>query len=300
MSRIDEAWKQVSRGRPTRSLRARELERVVPIADELTIDQYMRESAGELGADDLAPTRPPVSSVPPPAVSPAAARIDVEPNERLVVGIERNAVSLEQYRRLAATLHESQDERGLKSVMVTSAVQGEGKTLTITNLALTLSESYGRRVLLIDGDFRRPSIHQVLGIPREPVVSDFVRGDVATPPYVEVSPLLTVLAAGSPGPNPQALLSSERLRALVNDATSRFDWVLFDASPIGTVSDAQILARFAQTVVLVIRAGSTSANLVRRTVEIIGHDRIIGTVLNAVDEGLVRDGSYYHDDEYAG
>ena len=73
-------------------------------------------------------------------------------------------LAVEQYRRLAATLHHLQSERGIKVVMITSALSGEGKSLTSTNLALTLSQSYRRRVLLIDGDLRRPSIHQIFEV----------------------------------------------------------------------------------------------------------------------------------------
>ena len=78
---------------------------------------------------------------------------------------QADPASREQYRRLAATLHHAQAEHGLKVVMVASAVPGEGKTLTATNLALTLSESYQRRVLLIDADLRRPSLHDDVQVP---------------------------------------------------------------------------------------------------------------------------------------
>src|SRR5437899_936500 len=86
---------------------------------------------------------------------------DGEVAEKLVVRNELDQSTVEQYRKLAATLHHAQTEKHLNVVMVSSAVPGDGKTLTSTNLALTLSESYHRRVLLIDADLRRPSVHRV-------------------------------------------------------------------------------------------------------------------------------------------
>ena len=97
---------------------------------------------------------------------------------------------------LAATLHGLQDERGLKTLMVSSTVPREGKTLTVTNLALTFSESYDRRVLVIDADLRRPSIHEAFGIPNSPGLADVIRDGTGNVPLIEVAPKLAVLTAG--------------------------------------------------------------------------------------------------------
>ena len=83
---------------------------------------------------------------------------------KLVVDRDLNPTSAEQYRRLGATLHGLQGERGLKTLMVSSTVPQEGKTLTVINLALTISESYNRRVLVLDADLRRPTIHEAFGL----------------------------------------------------------------------------------------------------------------------------------------
>ena len=122
--------------------------------------------------------------------------------------VKRHDVAVEQYRRLAATLHGLQVERGLKTLMVTSTVPEEGKTLTVANLALTLSESYKRRVLLIDADLRRPSIHQVFGLPNVTGLSDGLRSDRGQLPVLEVSVCLSVVTAGQPDANPMAKLTS--------------------------------------------------------------------------------------------
>ena len=206
-----------------------------------------------------------------------------------------NAVSREQYRRLAAVLDEEQaEDRQLTTVVVTSAVPGEGKTLTVINLALTLSESYARRVLVIDADFRAPSVHTALGIANERGLSDALGDADIDLPIRQVTPGFGVMTAGRHASNPLAGFSSSRMDEILRDAAARFDWVLLDTSPVGIVPDAQVLARLVGGVVLVIGAGSTPAAAVERAVaELGGPDAIIGTVLNRIDERRIPDAGYY-------
>jgi len=260
------------------------------LADELTIEQYPVESRPVAERENKPLTRPDDPGV--------LTQVNLDSSSKLIVGPNRNAVSLEQYRRLAATLHEAQVEKGLKTVMVTSATSREGKTLTVVNLALTLSESYGRRVLLIDADLRRPAIHEVLGIPNDRGLSEVLREASLDLPLVHVSPHLAVLTSGRHAQNPQAALSSEMMRTLLQDTAERFDWVLVDTPPVGLLSDAQILGHVAQAVVFVIRAGSTPFQLVEKAVAELGRDRIIGTVLNGLEDYAIRASGYYDDNYY--
>jgi capsular exopolysaccharide synthesis family protein len=200
---------------------------------------------------------------------------------------------VEQYRRLAAALHDLQVERGLKTVMITSAVPREGKTLTVVNLAVTLSESYARRVLLIDADLRWPGVHQALGVPNDRGLTEVLQSDLDDLPLVERSPRMSVLTAGHPGPNPLAGLTSDRMKALLDQCESRFDWVLLDTPPVGLLPDAQLLARLTRAVVFVIGAGSTPAPVVERAVAELGPECIIGTVLNQVEERAIPEVGYY-------
>jgi capsular exopolysaccharide synthesis family protein len=218
---------------------------------------------------------------------------DADMQARLVTG-ETSAVSLEQYRRLAAVLHDEQADAQLKTVMVTSAVPDEGKTLTATNLALTLSESYGRRVLVVDADLRCPTMHTTLGLSNDRGLSDALRSSNGDLPLTQVSDNLSVLTAGRPGSNPLASLTSARMEEILRDCAARFDWVILDTAPVGVLPDAQVLARFVGGVILVIGAGSTPAAAVERAVaELGGPDAIIGTVLNRVDERRIPDAGYY-------
>jgi capsular exopolysaccharide synthesis family protein len=216
---------------------------------------------------------------------------------RLVTGAS-SSVSLEQYRRLAAVLHEEQVQGKLKSVMVTSALPTEGKTLTLVNLALTLSGSYGRRVLLIDADLRAPSLHRLLEIRNTRGLSEALREGGRDLPIVEVATGLSVLTAGRPGPTPLAELTSERMGNVIRDCSASFDWVLIDTPPVGLLPDAQVLARIVGAVVFVIAAGSTPAAAVERAIAEVGPDSIIGTVLNRVEDRRIPEANYYN--EYYG
>jgi capsular exopolysaccharide synthesis family protein len=203
-------------------------------------------------------------------------------------------VAVEQYRRLAAAVHELQMARGLKTLMVTSAVPREGKTLTVTNLALTLSGSYGRRVLLIDADLRRPTIHEVLRLRNASGLNDLLVSGRNGLRVVEAAPRLHVLTAGRPTNNPMAALTSERMRTLLQEAEAAYDWILLDAPPVGIMPDAGLLAGITGACLLVIAAGSTPYKMVQRAVEELGRDCIVGTVLNRMDERYIPATDYYH------
>lgn len=237
---------------------------------------------------------PPLMTEPAATRKPVArVRNNADIAARLVTG-ESNSVSLEQYRRLAAVLHEEQMRGSLKTVMVTSALPGEGKTLTIANLAHTLSGSYGRRVLVIDADLRAPSLHRILGLRNSTGLSEALRAGVGTQlPFVEVSPGLSALTAGRPGPSPLAELSSGRMGEIIRECASSFDWVLIDTPPVGLLSDAQVLVRLVGGVVFVIAAGTTPRAAVERAISEIGTDPIIGTVLNRVEDRRIPEANYY-------
>jgi capsular exopolysaccharide synthesis family protein len=225
-------------------------------------------------------------------------RLGEEVDGKIVGGTETSPVSIEQYRRLAATLHQMQVQDGLKTIMISSALPRDGKTLTSTNLALTLSESYKLRVLLIDADLRKPSLHELFRLPNARGLADGLRSEAPALPLIEVTSRLTVLPAGTPDHSPMAGLTSDRMGAILKEAAGRFDWVLIDTPPIGLISDASLLARHVDGVLLVIGAGSTDYAAVKRTVSELGPERIIGVVLNRVREEQAPNA--YYQSYYAG
>ena len=229
-----------------------------------------------------------------PVRIPAAAAPDLHPGgppaadfRGKVIGASTgDCVSPEGYVNLATVLHEAQLDRGLQTLLITSSARQEGKTITAVNLAMTLSDSYARRVLIIDADLRRPSVHRALGIDAQTGLSDALLQPTSPLPLIHVTPRLSVLPAGRPDPNPLARLSPDRVQPLLADCVSRFDWVLVDTPPVGTEADAQLLARFVQAVIFVIRAGVAPYSVVQRAVAELGRECILGTVLNGVDETM--------------
>jgi capsular exopolysaccharide synthesis family protein len=177
--------------------------------------------------------------------------------------------------------------------MISSAMPREGKTLTATNLALTLSESYHQRVLLVDADLRAPSIHELLQIPAAPGLTDYLSDTGSELPVVRFSPHLAVLPGGRMLANPIAGLVSTRMQGLMADAVTQFDWVVVDTPPIGLLPDANLVARLADAVVFVIAAGQSPFGQVQRATAQIGAERILGVVLNRAEASAVPNSSHY-------
>lgn len=295
MSRIDEALRRAALGETAVS---GDVPSSVRHASDSVLEHYPLEK--RTTAIDRESPRPPVP--PRPGIDRTAAKAadvlrtfpeaSLPRDGKLVLSEAIPAVAIEQYRRVAAALHELQVSRGLKTLLVTSAMPQEGKTLTIVNLALTLSESYKRRVLLIDADLRSPSVDKVLGMSNgRKGLSEALQTERGAP-VVELSPQLTVLPSGRPDSNPLAALTSERMRTLLDESAARYDWILLDAPPVLLLPDAQVLSHLTRAVLLVIRAGSTPFPLVDKAIAEVGRESIVGTVLNSVEERALRP-SYY-------
>ena len=267
-----------------------------PASDPTASPQEPTEPAAESEPQTMrAATREDASRQVELTVEPGPVATAAAVSEKIVVDAETNPASVEQYRRLAAVLHHAQNERGLRVIMVTSALPGEGKTLTASNLALTLSESYQRRVLLVDADLRRPSIHQLFALPSLSGLSDGLRSvEDRKLTLVEVSPRLTVLPAGRPDPDPMSVLTSSRMQYVLDEAREKFDWVIVDTPPVGLMPDAHLLAAMVDGALLVIGATMSPHRVVAKTVDVIGRERILGVVLNRVARTDMSHGAYYY------
>ena len=296
MSRIDEALRQAGLRTPAEGITAT----VAPPVDEFPAasDSIGPES---VPADRVAAERPPAEVTRPVARPPQPrpfSEVRFAPDEKLVVNAKMSRVSIEQYRRVAATLHHMQQERGLKVVMVASAAIGEGKTLTAANLALTLSESYRRRVLLIDADLRRPSLTAVFHLQRARGLSEQLRGEIEGPLRVlELSDCLALLPGGQPDSDPMASLTSGRMHQIIEQASASYDWVILDTPPISLQPDASLLAAMVEAVVFVVGAGMAPAIAVDQAIGAVGRDKVVGVVLNRAVEASGDSGydSYYPD-----
>jgi len=259
-----------------------------------TLDAPVPAVAGEAPSAERTGFSP-ASMTPFEAIPPEAA-------EKLVVsaasaGQSALAVAIEQYRKLAATLHHAQGDRGLKVILVASANPGEGKSLTASNLALTLSGSYQRRVLLIDADLRRPSLHNIFGVPNGTGLSDGLgRVSIEGLGVVEVSPRLSVLPSGRPMEDPTSALTSAQMRRILDEARAGYDWTIIDTPPIGMLTDARLLAEMVDGVVLVAEAEKTPYPDLVRAIDTIGRERMLGVVLNRLRH--VPGGTHYYASYY--
>ena len=204
--------------------------------------------------------------------------------ERLAAGPHARPALVEQFRQLAGTLHHLQRTRRIRSVMVTSASPGDGKTLTAVNLALVLSESYRANVMLIDADLRNPSIPNFASSIDGATLSDALRAETDLRlALVQLTPTLTLLPAGPAIPNSIEALTSPRMRLILDEATERYDWVILDASPIGPATDPRLLTSMVDGSLFVIRAGVTQSEDVQRGIEALGRNHVLGVVLNGVE-----------------
>jgi capsular exopolysaccharide synthesis family protein len=214
--------------------------------------------------------------------------------ERLVASKAAGPLLVEQFRGLAAALLRAQTEHHLKSVIVTSASPGDGKSHVSVNLALTLADSYRRRVLLVDADLRRPTLHQLFRVSNAKGLSDALTGSAdGRAAVVQVSDVLTLLPSGRLEANPLSGLSSDRMKRLVADAGSRFDWVILDSPPVGVLADAHLVAETVDAALLVVRAGVTHYEDLEVAADKLGHEKILGIVLNAIDPAEIRGKRYY-------
>jgi len=204
--------------------------------------------------------------------------------EKLAMGEESTPHIREQFRGIAAALYRIRETHPIKIVMVASAVPGEGKTLTAVNLALTLAESYQARVLLVDADLRRPTVHTVFDVPNNHGLKEALVGTGGDLGAIRVSPHLSVLTAGSAMVDPMGALVSSEMREVLDVASAECDWVILDTPPIELLPDANLIGALADIAVLVVQAASTKCELVRHAVEAIGRDRIAGVVLNQMAE----------------
>jgi protein-tyrosine kinase len=217
--------------------------------------------------------------------------------DRLVVNDHTTPALAEQFRKLAATLHHAQLTDGIKVIMVTSGMAADGKTLTATNLALTLSESYRRDVLLIDADLRRPSLHEIFQVPNISGLNEGLQADADEKlSTLRVTDTLTLLPAGRPNADPMSSLTSERMRGIIEEASTSFDWVILDTPPVGLLADANLLVDMVDGALLVVLAERTPYKAVSKAVDTVGRDRILGVVLNG---SMTREETEYYERRYS-
>ncbi len=184
---------------------------------------------------------------------------------------------------------------------MTSALPAEGKTTTAANLATTYAQQ-GLKVLLVDCDLRKSQVHRTFAMTRTPGFTEITLGQVTPEEAIRKTdvPGLYVLPSGIAPPSPAELLGSETVRRLFEQLSADVDIMIVDAPPVLLASDASVLARLVDGMILVVRAGQTdrvAAQHARQQLVAVGAN-VIGAVLNDPDAELVRYGSYYGEGYY--
>jgi len=232
--------------------------------------------------------------------------------KRLTVASSREAVELvtqsrpqsqmaESYRALRTSLLLTSLGGPPKVILITSALPQEGKTTTSINTAIVLAQK-GTRVLLMDADLRRPSIHKTLGMGPKTGLSNVLTGNATLQQAVvrsNILPTLFVLSAGTPPPNPAELLASSNMKDILAELREQYDHIVVDTPPTLSVTDAVVMSTRADSVVLVIRSGQTTKQALRRSRDLLMqvNARVSGVLLNAVD---LSSPDYYYYYEYQG
>ena len=223
-----------------------------------------------------------------------------------LTGNQTFSIGIEAFRNLRTSLIWSDGGETLRSLVVTSAAPGEGKTMTAANLAVTLAYD-GLRVLLVDCDIRRPRIHGLFQLPRAPGLMELLRAssDPDAPPIeaIRETPVsrLSVLTCGALPVNASNLLSGTRMRVLLGELQEQFDIIVLDTPPVLATADASIVASLTDGVLLVVRAGTTDRNAAQRAYQQLANvgARVVGTVLNDPGGEVAKEGDYYYPYDYA-
>lgn len=202
----------------------------------------------------------------------------------------------EQFRSLRSRLYEYRGFNKLKTILVSSGVPKEGKTFVAANLAISLARYKNSRILLIDADLRKNSLHTLLGCSPEPGLSSYLTGEASAIDVMQRSDLerdpnamhppvingITFIGGGGGGEGAADLSGNKRFADLIRFAEPHFDWIIIDSSPVNVVSDAVNLAPFCDGVLLVVRGGQTSYQTAQRAQKAFGTANLLGVVLNGV------------------
>ena len=214
---------------------------------------------------------------------------------KLLANLDNSSINGEAYRALRTSLLLSAAGTPPKSILVTSGQAGEGKTTTAVNTAISLSQ-LGAKVLLIDCDLRRPSVHKQLDVSNLDGVTNYLSSNTELEPLVKPSdiPNLSVMTCGPIPPNPAELLSSRKMKQMLEILGQSFDHIIIDSPPIVNVTDPVILSTLVDGTVMVIQGGKTTRDFVQRSrQELLSvRAKIFGVVLNNVN--LHKEGYEYY------
>jgi capsular exopolysaccharide synthesis family protein len=220
---------------------------------------------------------------------------------------------VEQFRRLRSRIYQAHYEAPMKTILIASGMPSEGKSFVAANLAMSLARNTVNNILLIDGDLRRPTLHNLLGTTNTPGLSEYLAGEAVlidimqrdsnlrTTENAGVGSVsnLTFIPSGKCGDHSSELVANHRIEELIAAVSPHFNWIIIDSAPVLAVTDSVELARATDAVLLVARGASTPYDVAQRAQATFSGRRILGFVLNDA-KNIPRRGSYYSSYYYYG
>ena len=218
-------------------------------------------------------------------------------NQRRQILSEQSPFAMkEAYRTLRTNIRFALRGEGCKKFCITSSSQGEGKSISMLNLAITFAET-GHKVLLIDADMRRPAINRLLVEKATPGLSNVLAGltDETEVLRKDIRPNLDVIFSGDIPPNPAELLDSDRMKQMLEKLSKRYDYILVDTPPVNVVSDACVVANMLDGALLLARQGRSRKESLKRAVNNLNLAgvKLLGCVFNGVPHEIKTIYSYY-------
>lgn len=220
-----------------------------------------------------------------------------DPEAHLLDREQPEVMPSEEFRSLRTRLNHLQSYQNLHTIVITSPSPAEGKSFTATNLALTQAHMADNLTLLIDFDFRRPTVHRLLQIERAPGMTDYLLGKVSLEGVIKKiqGTNLYVIPAGSTVKNPLELLNLREVKTMLSELRDIFSWVVLDSPPLLFSADSNLLTTMADGTILVVRIGSTTIDTVTRAVQTLCENNVLGIVVNGARAGeLYSRYSYYY------
>jgi capsular exopolysaccharide synthesis family protein len=222
------------------------------------------------------------------APQPDEARSVPVTGEELCVVTSPRSQQAEQFRVLRNSIQALNPDGASHTLVMTSALRGEGKTVATLNLAAAMTELPGIQVLVVDADLHQPSIEKSLGLPIRMGLADLLSGGVSLDSAVRTTsiPGVSVLGAGTLPKNPSQLLGSDRMRTVLDRLRQNYSYVLIDTPAAAGVSDASLLGAMADGILMVVRLGETPRQFVQQTINVLESlgGNVLGTCLTGAEE----------------
>jgi len=250
----------------------------------------------------------PATPVPPPMMPPAMAqygssRLDIAKLKQAPVGAadpfkmvalkSERGLGAEKFRVLGARLSNIRLSADLNILQVTSSVVGEGKTLVAANLAMTLAKRFSQRVVLVEGDLRKPALAKIFGLRQQRGIGEFwqTKNSSIGDYLLRLGDTTLCLLPAGEVAHPATILQSKRLAALMQDLAQNFDWVIVDTPPLLPMADSNLWARVADGTLLVVRLGVVSRGALKKAMSSLDSPKLVGVVMNDASDSETA--SYY-------